>query len=453
MRNRAFKTIVLGCSVILFSFISVEGATDAPERISVMQKEMNRNFEALKKEPVPPYFIGYSIDDVRTQSVTGSFGSLWDRSDNTVSHLRVEVRTGDYILDSAHEIRGDTLAALQGQLARSISAPIVESPEALRIILWRETDKAYKNAVESLAKVQSQQSVMVAEEDKSDDFSRIDPQVVFEEPVGNIVDLDKWEIRVKAYTKGFKKYPFLHKTTATFSNEIRRKYYVNTEGTSIAASTVYMRLTISAVSKTDDGMEMPFYFSYFGFNESDFPSEEQIMADVETLINNLRKLNNAPLIEPYSGPAILTGRASGVFFHEILGHRLEGHRQKSVTEGQTFKKQVGSQILPEFISVIFDPTIKELHGFKLSGYYSFDDEGTKAQKVISIENGILKNFLMSRSPIQDFPVSNGHGRSQPGLKPVSRQSNLIVESRNILSEEGLRNALIEECKKQGKEFG
>ena len=171
------------------------------------------------------------------------------------------------------------------------------------------------------------------------------------------------------------------------------------------------------------------------------------------MTKDLLALRNAPLIEPYSGPAILTGRASAVFFHEIFGHRIEGHRQKDEREGQTFAKKVGETILPEFISVYDDPTIKRLVNNDLDGYYLYDDEGVKAQRVTIVEKGILKNFLMSRSPISGFDRSNGHGRKQTGYKPVSRQGNLIIESSKTVSEKKLRELLIQECKKQDKPFG
>jgi predicted Zn-dependent protease len=321
------------------------------------------------------------------------------------------------------------------------------------VILWRDSDRAYRNAVETFSKVQSERSVKVAEEDKSDDFSKTDPQVSLENPLEIQVDLEKWATKVRKFTEPFKKYPFILDSSASFQSEVRQKYFVNTEGTLISTPANYMRLYVSAAAKADDGMELPLSLSYFGFKESDLPSEERVMADVGALIATLEKLRTAPLVEPYTGPAILSGKASGVFFHEILGHRLEGHRQKSEAEGQTFKKKVGELVLPEFMSVIFDPTIKELHGFNLSGVYRFDDEGTRAEKVVCIENGVLKDFLMSRTPIENFPHSNGHARSQPGLKPVSRQSNLIVESRKMLQEDQLRQMLIEECKKQNKAFG
>jgi TldD protein len=200
-------------------------------------------------------------------------------------------------------------------------------------------------------------------------------------------------------------------------------------------------------------MELPLYLSYFGFKEADFPSEASVLSDISALIHNLDMLRKAPIVDPYTGPAILSGKASGVFFHEILGHRLEGHRLRSESEGQTFKKKVGEQILPGFLSIIFDPTIRELHGLVLSGAFNFDDEGTQAEKVITIQDGVLKDFLMNRTPADRFPRSNGHGRSQPGANPVSRQSNLIVESKNRIQDDKLRQMLIEECKKQNKPFG
>ena len=453
MCKQAANTIVLGCFLVLSVMVPVGHSQDVSGRIEVMQKELNRNFETLRKEEAPPYYMSYSIDSVRTQSVMGSFGAIINKADNKSSYLRIDVRTGSYQLDSSHELRGGSSSSLLGRSSESIPTPIYESPDALRVILWRETDKAYKNAVDSLARVKSQQSLMVNEEDQSDDFSGIEPLTVLEKPIEVSVDLELWADRIRKYTEGFKKYPFILSAGGSFRNEIRHKFFVNTEGTSISVPAIYMNLQISAVAKADDGMELPLYLSYFGFEESDFPSEDRVLADVRSMIETLDKLRTAPLVEPFTGPAILSGKASGVFFHEILGHRLEGHRLKSESEGQTFKKQVGKPILPEFLSVIFDPTIKELYDFKLSGYYSFDEEGVRAQKVISVDKGILKNFLMSRSPIENFPDSNGHARSQPGRKPVSRQSNLIVHSDKTMSEEQLRQTLIEECVKQDKDFG
>jgi predicted Zn-dependent protease len=150
---------------------------------------------------------------------------------------------------------------------------------------------------------------------------------------------------------------------------------------------------------------------------------------------------------------MLSGRASAVFFHEVLGHRLEGHRQKDQSEGQTFTKKVNQRVLPEFLSVTDDPTLKELNGIGLAGTYDFDDEGVPAERVVAVENGVLKNFLMSRMPITNFSHSNGHGRRQPGLMPTGRQGNLVVTSTKSVSDSELRAKFVEEIKKQGKPYG
>ncbi len=454
MRRRNVLKVCLSCLCLAaLSVVSVGQTQEMPGRIKVMKNELSRNFEALQKEQVPPYYISYAIDEIRTQTVAATFGAITNKNEDKTAFLRINLRAGSYKLDSSHELRGDQLNMIRSRLNIPVRGPISESPEGLALMLWKETDKAYRTAVENLSKVKSEQSVKIAEEDKSDDFSKVEPHVAIERPIDVKVDLEKWAARVRKYTEPFKQHPYIYDCSGYFQSEIRQKDLVDTEGTIVSTPMNYMRLGISASTKAEDGMELPLYLSYFGYKESDFPTDAAIMKDIDEMISTLEKLRIAPVVEPYSGPAILAGRASGVFFHEILGHRLEGHRIKSESDSQTFKKKVGEKILPDFMSIAFDPTIRELKGLVLSGAYNYDEEGTKAEKVVSIQNGVLQDFLMSRTPADKFPRSNGHSRAQPGMKPVSRQSNLIVESKNMLSEDKLRQMLIEECKKQNKPFG
>lgn len=424
-----------------------------PPQLAVMKGELARNFETLKKEEAPPYYISYSIDDVRTQTVAATFGATRRKDDSASAVLSIDVRVGSAKLDNTHEIRGDRYGRYRSVFGAAAEAPLHEAPDALKVMLWQGTDKAYKDAVENLARVKTDKNITVAEEDKSDDFSAVESHVSVDKPLAISADLKKWEDKVRKYTAPFRARPYILEGDAYFQSEVRNNYFVNTEGTTLLAPVNYMRLQIRAVAKADDGMELPLYLSYFGYSEGDLPDDARVLADVQGMIENLAALRQAPVVDPYTGPAILSGSASGVFFHEILGHRMEGHRQKSAEEGQTFKKKVNEKILPEFISVVFDPTIKDLDGAKLSGFYKFDDQGTQAQKVVSVDNGVLKAFLMSRSPIEGFPASNGHARCQPGLKPVSRQSNLVVLSKNQVPEDQLRLKLIESCKAQGKPYG
>jgi predicted Zn-dependent protease len=168
---------------------------------------------------------------------------------------------------------------------------------------------------------------------------------------------------------------------------------------------------------------------------------------------SLEALRQAPVTEPFDGPAILSGRASAVLFHEVLGHRLEGQRQRGDEEGQTFTKDIGKEVLPDFLSVADDPTLTKFGSTWLSGTYEYDDEGEKARRVDLIDDGVLKTFLMSRLPIASFSASNGHGRAQAGHIPTGRQGNLIVTSTRSEPEAELRGQLIEEAKKQGKPYG
>jgi len=200
-------------------------------------------------------------------------------------------------------------------------------------------------------------------------------------------------------------------------------------------------------------MTLPLFKDWFAYDVNGMPNDNEISAAINKMIKLLIELKVAPLATTYSGPCILNGEAAGVFFHEIFGHRVEGFRQKDPNSSQTFKQSIGQKILPDFINVYFDPTKKNLAGHDLHGYYEYDDEGILGQRVVAVENGNFKGFLMSRSPIEGFPVSNGHGRKAPGYGVVTRQSNLVVEATNTIPVAKLRDSLRNEARRQGKEYG
>jgi predicted Zn-dependent protease len=198
---------------------------------------------------------------------------------------------------------------------------------------------------------------------------------------------------------------------------------------------------------------MPRYESFVATTAAGLPNDAAVLRAVDRMIADLQALTQAPVVEAITVPAILSGRASGVFFHEVFGHRVEGHRQKVETEGQTFKKKLGEKLLPDAFSVSFDPTLRRMGNVELAGYYLYDDEGVKARRVNVVENGVFKDFLMSRSPIAGFAHSNGHGRAAPGFAPVARQSNLIVTSTATVSHDSLKKMLIGLVKEQRKPYG
>lgn len=435
---------------------SIEGYGQAKPTASPVltaaKAELTRSFTELKKEPVPPYYLSYQIRETHSVTVEGSFGTLLASRQGNGRLLHIDLRVGNYELDNTHQVRGNMIPSFAGGFSMT-ALPVEDDPLAIRSILWLQTDRKYKQAVEQLAKVRTNDQVQVSQEDKSADFSKEKPEVDIEAIPSMEVNRKLWEEKVRKYTAPFRRYGDIYNAVAVLTADQDTRWFIASDGSELQTSQMHYRLMISAISKADDGMELPRYESFSAFTLQGLPDDATVLKAVDKMIADLHALRTAPVVDPYTGPAILSGRAAAVFFHEVFGHRIEGHRQKNESEGQTFKKMVGQPILPEFLSVDFDPTMKRYGNTDLMGYYEYDDEGVKARPVIAVDKGTLKNFLMSRSPIEGFPQSNGHGRAQAGFTPVARQSNLIVENSKPVSRDQLKQMLIDQIKKQDKPFG
>ena len=429
---------------------AARGETSSP-LLQAMQEELNRSFSLLQEQPVPPYYLSYEITETQRVSVRASFGVLTYSDEWHGRQLDIDLRVGDYTFDNTHQVRGSPTN--WSDRYSMIEVPVEDDPDAVRSVLWYHTDKKYKRAIEQLTTVRTNVQVKVEEEDQSDDFSREPVERHVEEVASSDISRDEWEARLGKYTAPFAEYGDIYEANASLRADISTRRYVNSEGSEIQTSQVLYRLFIYAFTKADDGMELPRYESFSAFTPEGLPGDDEVLALVEDMIADLHALRDAPVVAPYTGPAILSGRASGVLFHEIFGHRIEGHRQKREDEGQTFKKKVGEKVLPESFSVYFDPTRGSTAGKDLVGAYKYDNQGVKARRVAVVENGIFQRFLMSRSPIENFPHSNGHGRKQSGYAPVARQSNLIVETSEPLTRDQLKEMLIEQCRAEDKEFG
>jgi predicted Zn-dependent protease len=403
-----------------------------------------------KKGDPAPYFISYQVHESKTVDIEASLGALQYSNTTTQRLLDVEVRVGNYDLDNTHPMRGR--GGGEGNPS-SVLMPIDDDVDALKSVIWLETDRKYRQAVERLINVKANRAVRVEEEDTSGDLSRETVERSVLAMRNADVNSADWEKKVKAYSAMFKSFPELFDGQVIMTANIDNKYFVNSEGTSVRHGTVQFRLALLGRTRADDGMDFQRFESFDSHTLAGLPSDATVRQTIEKMVKDLKALRTAPLVDPFTGPAILSGRASGVFFHEIFGHRIEGQRNKNENEGQTFAKQVNQKILPDFISVLDDPTTEKIGGVDLNGYYTYDDEGVKARPVKVVENGILRNFLLSRSPVGNFEQSNGHGRKQPGYRAVGRQGNLIVQASNTVTTARLREMLIEEAKKQGKQFG
>lgn len=415
--------------------------------LKTMQTELNRAKTDLAKSDPAPYFLSYTVYDQDQILIAGAYGGILT---NTTARRRtadVTMRVGTPQLDNTH---GQSRSS--GMISGSL--PLGDDPDAEARVLWELTNRAYKKAAPAYLNVKTNNAVQAEEEDKSPDFSKDTPEVHID---GNwkapTVDRNAWEGEIRRLSGAFRKYPNVYFSTVMLQVSSSDSRMVSSEGSAIATPSSSARLVMEAQTRAEDGMDLLRVETFQAPVVSGLPYEAELMGKIEKMATDLKALRDAPVAEPYDGPALLSGRAAAVFFHEVLGHRLEGHRQRDEEEGQTFTKKVGQQVLPTFLSVADDPTIKEIGGIKLAGTYSFDNEGVPAQRVEVIQNGVLKGFLMSRMPIKNFDKSNGHGRNQPGLMPTGRQGNLIVSSSQTVPEADLRQKLIDEVKKEGKPYG
>jgi len=436
------------CALLAGTGRSADPAT--PPVLNAMQEELARSMEAMGKADPPAYFISYTVTDQQVDEVSGSNGALLNSQQLRGRWLEVQTRVGTYQLDDTHKV-GDRQP---GASSPGASVTLDDDTPVLRREIWLETDRQYRAAAEALIKIQTSKEVQVeTAEGRAPDFSREQPHVSVGPRASIQLDRRPWEQRVREYTAAFSTSPAVLNSIATFRARADNQYQVNSEGTRLAFGQVHYRIELFVQGKAPDGMDISRFANFDWLDPADAPDDKTVLARLHTMIQELEALDRAPLVEPYAGPALLTGRAAAVFFHEVLGHRLEGFRQKDITEGQTFARKVGEPILPDFISVKDDPTEPKLGSEMLLGYYSFDDEGVPAKNVSLVDRGVLKSFLMSRSPLDGFPQSNGHGRRQLGFVPVARQGNLIVSSDRKVTNKELRQKLIELIRQQGKPFG
>ncbi len=415
--------------------------------LATMQSELDRAKTALQKSDPAPYFISYEVYDQHTLMVAGTYGTIVTSNAGNHRWADVTMRVGSPAMDNTHNESRDS-GITSGAL------PLADDRDALARTLWDLTDREYRRAAPAYAKVMTNSSVQAEEEDKSPDFSEEASQAHVEAPPAPIAFNQKdWEEKVRKYSALFRKYPEVYSSTVTLQIEQTTSYFVSSEGSKVETPGLMARLVVEANTRADDGMDLVRVETFESSGPEGLPSEKELVAKEEKMASDLKALREAPLAEPFDGPALLSGRAAAVFFHEVLGHRLEGHRQRGDTEGQTFTKKVNQPVLPTFLSVYDDPTLGSINGIPLSGTYSHDDEGVPSQRVPLIQDGILKNFLMSRMPITNFAKSNGHGRHQPGFMPTGRQGNLIVQSSKTVKDAEMRQQLIDEVKKEGKPYG
>jgi TldD protein len=436
--------------------VTTSAPTDgtAPDKrspiLDILKAENEREMAGLKAQKDPAHYLAYQLVEQRVVNLDSDGGALITDSDDTVRNLDVEVRVGSPALDNTRALADDS-NGLNAPLTRRGIVPFGDDKQALTNALWLETDRRYREAVSALGYVRQDQSTLKART-VAPDFSQEKAELHVEGPTKLEFNKPQWIERLKRCSAKALKGQATRGTCSVVFQQ-NTAYLVNSEGSQIQTSWTSAQLSVSAGVKADDGMNLSRLEQKFGRTPADLPSDAAVDKMIATVTGDLDALHDAPLADPYVGPAILEGRAAGVFFHEVFGHRIEGHRQKDLTSGQTFASYVGKDIAPEWLSVYDDPSLVTLNGMQLNGFYRFDDEAVPARRVSLIDRGKLIGFLMGRNPITGFSHSNGHGRRSPGLPPVARQGNLVVEVTKSVPRADLEKALIEEIKKQHRPYG
>src|SRR3984893_3406863 len=356
--------------------------------LKIMQGELSRASSSLSKTDPAPYFLSYTVNDQNIVVLVGAYGSLLTDAALQRRQADVTMRVGSPALDNTHGQRrssGMTSGAL----------PLGDDPDGVARVLWELTDREYKRAAPAFLNVKTNTAGRAEEEDKSPDFSKEAPQTHTGEPLTPpAFDRSAWEGEIRRLSADFRKYSDVYFATVVLQVQNSNSRLVSSEGAAIATPSASTRLVMEAQTRAEDGMELLRVETFQAPSAGGLPSEAELIAKIDKMAEDLKALRKASVAEPYDGPALLSGRAAAVFFHEVLGHRLEGHRQRDEDEGQTFTKKVNQEVLPKFLSVADDPTIREIAGVKLAGSYEYDNEGSPAQRVDVIQNGILKNFLM-----------------------------------------------------------
>ncbi len=448
---------ILICSLFLFICNLAFGAQPnckATDQfpLQVMQAELKRNFKTLKKQKPPIYYLSYTYTDQDTYSLWVDANGIGDDTADHTGYIEVTARAGDEKTDNTRFLsNGDRADYVY--MRREISQLNEKDPLAFRRYLWNATQQSAERAQSDLDKVKSDAQTSAERQDDSNDFV-LPPKSSYcrtqEKVEADTQRIKEMLVRLSNVTRGHKEVLY-----SSFDFSIRQgtRYFVDSVGSQIVTPFLWMRLSYSFEGKTADGLELMRSKSYDVISTDELPDEDSLRQDMEKSLAELNELTNAPEAEPITVPTILNNRAMAVFVHEVLGHRMEGHRQKQNSFGKTFTDKIGQAVTVPFISIIDDATLETFNGKPLRGFYEYDDEGVKVRPVTLIENGVLREFLMGSSPIKGFSASNGHGRRQIGNSPVARMGVTRLIASETVPYEELEKQLIEEVKRQGKPYG
>jgi TldD protein len=443
---------------LLVSLLVAAAPPPTDERVvllDAMRAELSRSMERLKLQSYEaPYFVSYGVRETTTHTLGGRYGALFQDDLRRSRALAADVRVGSYEFDSSAPEDPMAMFSAEGpSWFAPKEAPLDADPAALRNALWLLTDEKYKESLSSYLKKKGRDVYRQDEPERAPSFSREAAQRHVDAPTAFPFDRERWKRTVRDATALFRAHPKVFDSEIRVTAEKQVRWLASSEGSALVTESVIYGVHVQAVARATDGQLLENGRDFYARAEGELPSPEKLREAIGAVIAELEALREAPAIDPYTGPAILEPEATGVLFHEAVGHRLEGERLDDDKEGQTFKGQVGHVVLPGFLSIVDDPTLVRAGGTTLIGTYRFDEQGVPAQRTVLVRNGKLETYLLSRQPVKPFTKSNGHGRGQGGRQPMARMANLVLESTKQVSMPELKKLLMAEARRQGKPYG
>lgn len=442
--------IIIGCACAVNCAGNCRVQEEKP--LQLMSAELKRAIRTFKKLNPPVYYLSYTYEDKHAVNIYAEHGGINSFPAHDTS-LVVFARAGSPKMDNTRPLKGDDNYDRTFTQTEKGVDPLDQNPSAFRLALWRATQQIAETAQEEFSRVETNAHTTAVRQDNSNDF--VMPPVSQYCHTRELTTFDTKHISqmLKKASQLVEGNPFVQDSHFSFNIEQGHRYFADSVGTQLKTPFLFVRLSYGITNQLADGSTLERSNSYDVVEENQLPTEEQFLEDVRQSLRELEALSKAPEAEPVSVPTILKNRAMAVFVHEVLGHRLEGHRQKQDSFGKTFTSKIGQQVTAPFITIVDDATLPVFKGQPLRGFYEYDDEGVKAERVSLVEKGMLRGFLMSSSPIENFPASNGHGRASMGKAPVARMGNTQLISSQTVSYDELEKQLLQEIRLQHKPYG
>jgi len=415
--------------------------------LEALLTELDRSKAELKIDQVQaPYYIEYRVNDVDDYDAEAAFGALRENQRVHLRILRVVVRVGDYKQDSYFG---------QGMGETNI-LPLNNDPIALRHQIWLTTDEAYKAAGQALADKQAELKRFSTDPNPVNDFSK-EPVVTALKPIVSLkIDEAAWGKTLADITNLYRQYPEIQAVSASARFSAINEYFVDSEGTITRTGKTTYNLQLNGSAQAEDGMRVSRNPYWMVGRLEELPTRAKLLGEVKQALETVVALRKAPIVEEeYRGPVLFAPDAANDVIASLVGSNVVGRKPQPGKPNRTvgaFATSYKTRVLPAFLSLIDDPTLKDFEGHSLVGSYDVDNEGVKAQPVNVIQNGMLDNYLLGREPVRDFPTSNGHGRAAPGSFPSPSLGVLLLKSAEAQSPEALRKKMIEMVSAQGQPY-